>query len=58
MFIVFDIAHNKATEIINVSPSQCNLEYLYEDENGCNMFMLVRTSELEEFKSYGGNKLN
>ena len=48
MFIVFDINHNKPTDIINISPSIANIEHIYEDENGCNMFMLARTSDLEE----------
>lgn len=50
MFIVFDINQNKPTDIINISPSQANIEHIYEDENGCNMFMLARTSEIEETK--------
>jgi len=48
MIIVFDILQNRATEIISISPSQANLDYIYEDENGCNTFMLCRTSELHE----------
>lgn len=47
MFVVFDIIQNRATQMISISPSLANLEYLYEDENGYNMFMLARSSEVE-----------
>ena len=47
MFVVFDIIQNRATQMISISPSLANLEYLYEDENGYNMFMLARCSEVE-----------
>lgn len=33
--------------MISISPSIANLEYLYEDENGYNMFMLARSSDIE-----------
>lgn len=51
MFIVFDIVQNKPTHIINISPTKLNLDSMYEDENGLNMFMLVRTSDIEETES-------
>ena len=48
MLITFDILQNKVTDIISISPSQANSAYIYEDDNGCNKFMLCRSLELQE----------
>lgn len=47
-FILFDITKSEATEIISIQPSPNNREFLYEDENGYNSFMICRSSDVFE----------
>lgn len=43
--IVFDIYNNSLGEYISINQTPKNENYIYEDEDGYNVFMLCRTSE-------------
>jgi len=46
--IVYDICNNEPTEFLAMSPPDEQKEYLYENENGYNKFMICRSSEVYE----------
>lgn len=46
--IVFDICNNKPTAFMSVNPYQSSQDYLYENDNGYNKFMICRSSDMYE----------
>jgi hypothetical protein len=47
-FIVYDILNNKPTQFLSMNPYENERDYLYENENGYNKFMLSRCSDMYE----------
>ena len=47
-FIVFDICNNAATEFLSMNPSEKQKDYVYENENGYNKFLICRSSDMYE----------
>lgn len=53
MFMVFDIEKYEITDIISISPSLANSEYIHEDDFGYNTFFLCRSSDMQEINING-----
>ena len=47
-FIVFDICNNEPTECLSMNPSEKQKDYVYENENGYNKFLICRSSDMYE----------
>lgn len=46
--IVYDICNNDASNILTMNPFEKQKDYLYENENGYNKFLLCRSSDMYE----------
>lgn len=46
--IVYDICNNNASQTLSMNPFEKQEDYLYENENGYNKFILCRSSDMYE----------